>query len=203
MNDPSPLSPRAAATEAALLDAGERLLAAGGLEAATSTAIAAAAGVSTGTFYAYFADKHALLAALFAARLDDLVDRVEGVLTADNLLDLGLEATLARAVDLVVEGYRAHAPVLRAALARVPVRDDLRTLYWARHARSVTVLERFLRRGAAAGMVRGGDVEVLAHATLVLTQGLNNPVLLGGDTPLADAVRAELSGALAVLLRPR
>jgi AcrR family transcriptional regulator len=197
-----PPSARAVATRAALLDAGERLLGSGGFEAATSTAVAAEAGVSTGTFYAYFDDKHALLAALFAARLDDLVHRVAAVLTADNLLDLGLDATLQRAVDLVVEGYRAHAGILRAALARVPVRADLRDVYWERHARAVEVVERFCRRGTRAGLVRDGDAAVLAHAVLVLTQGLNNPILLGGDRELAEAVAGELARALAALLAP-
>jgi AcrR family transcriptional regulator len=202
MKDPSARSARASATREALLAAGEGLLATGGFEAASSTAVAAAAGLSTGTFYAYFEDKHALLAALFALRLDDLVGRVERELTSDNLLDHGLDATLARAVDLVVEGYREHAPVLRAALARVPVREDLRAIYWQRHARSVEVLERFVRRGAAAGLVRDGDVTVLAHAVLVVTQGLNTPVLLAGDDDLARAVRVELVRALAAVLAP-
>lgn len=202
MKDPSPRSARASATEAALLDAGQRRLAAGGFEAMTTTAVATEAGVSSGTFYGYFEDKHALLAALFARRLDDLVHRVEEVLTADNLLDLGLEATLAEAVDVTLEGYREHAAVLRAALARVPVRADLRSIYWERHARSVGVVERFIRRGTAAGLVRGADARVQAQAVLVVTQGLNNPVLLGGDRTLAAAVRAELVRALAGVLSP-
>lgn len=194
---------RASVSEGALLDAGERLLEEVGFDGLTTTAVAAAAGLSTGTFYAYFADKHALLSALFAARLDDLVLRVAEVLTADNLLDLGLDITLAQAVDLVVEGYRAHGAVLRAALPRVPLREDLRRLYWTRHIHSVDVVERFIRRGAAAGLIRGQHPDVLAHAVVVLTQGLNNPVLLTGDGALAAGVRDELAGALVAMLSPR
>jgi TetR/AcrR family transcriptional regulator, ethionamide resistance regulator len=198
VKDPS--GGRGAGTRAALLRAGERLLALGGFETLTTTAVAAEAGVSTGAFYGHFADKHALLLELFAERLDDLTEGVTGVLTADRLLDVGLHQTLAAAVDEVVAGYRAHAPVLRAALARVPVRDDLRAVYWERHGHAVDVLERFVRRGQRAGLVRAGPAPVLAHAALVLTQGLNHPVVLGGDGDLAADVRSELTRALTALL---
>lgn len=191
---------RGLATRAALVDAGERLLASGGFDALTSTAVAAEAGVSTGTFYGYFADKHALLAALFAERLDDVVARVEGVLTSDRLLDEGLGATLEAAVHVVVEGYRDHAAVLRAALARVPVREELRTTYWARHEQALAIVERFVRRARAAGMARDADAGVLAHAVLVITQGLNHPILLGSDPELAGAVQAEIATALRAVI---
>jgi AcrR family transcriptional regulator len=193
---------RGARTRTALLDAGERLLARVGFDGLTTTAVAEEAGVSTGTFYGYFADKHALLAALFAVRLDDLVARVGAILTADHLLDHGLEQTMDDAVDLVVEGYRAHAPVLRAALARIALRDDLRELYRERHGRSVAVVARFIRRGRAAGLVRDGEADVLAHAVVILTQSLNTPVLLEGDPPFAAQLQAELARALTAVLAP-
>lgn len=204
MKDPSvfdgPRTARGQRTHETLLDAGERLLATAGFDALTSTAVAAEAGVSTGTFYAYFDDKHALLATLFAARLDDLAARVEGVLTSDRLLDDGLARTLDTAVATVVEGYRAHAPTLRAALARVPVRDELRAIYWERHARAVAAVERFVRRAQRAGMAREADPAVLAHAVIVITQGLNHPVLLAGEAGLAEAVQAEVAAALTAVL---
>ncbi len=196
-------SERGRATREALLDAGERLLAWQGLEGMTSTAVAAEAGVATGTFYGYFPDKHALLAALFARRLDDVVARVERVLTSDRLLDDGLEATLRLAVEVVLAGYRAHAHVLRAALARVALRDDLRAIYWERHARAVAVVERFVARGQRARMVRDADPSLLAHTVLVVTQSLNHPVLLSGDVDLAAGVEAEIAWLLNALLDRR
>ncbi len=50
--------------------------------------------------------------------------------------------------------------------------------------------------------MRRGEPEILAHAVVVITQGLNHPVLLAGDPGLAAEVRAELAAALAALLRP-
>lgn len=190
---------RAHATREALVAAGERLVHDGGLDALTSTRVARAAGVATGTFYAYFDDKHALLVELFARCLDQVTDAVEAELTSDHLLDLGLVTTLHGAVEVVAGGYRRHAAVLRAALGRMGSRADLRAVYWQRHARAVDVLERFVQRAAAAGMA--GDVapRETALAILVLTEGLNHPVVLGDDDVAAD-VRARLAGALAGLL---
>lgn len=195
-------SPRARATREALLGAGERLLGEGGLDALTSTRVAEAAGVSTGTFYAYFDDKHALLAELFARCLDEVIDAVEAQLISDHLLDLGLVATLHGAVETVAAGYRHHAPVLRAALGRMGSRADLRAVYWQRHARAVAGLERFVQRASAAGMAGDGASRETALAILVLTEGLNHPVVLGADDDAAG-VRARLADALAALVRGR
>jgi AcrR family transcriptional regulator len=202
MNDPSAHSGhsgRAARTRQALLDAGRRALAARGFEATTSTVVAAEAGVATGTFYAYFADKHVLLAELFAASLDALVDAQERVLTADMLLDEGLKATMARAVDVCVEGFLAEGPVLRVALARIPVDPQLRSIYWERHRRAVDVAERFLRRAEAAGAMPVGDRQARAQALVVLLEGLNHPAVLA-EQPSAQPIRAACAGALLGLL---
>jgi AcrR family transcriptional regulator len=198
MKDPSP-TVRGRATRAALLDAAAGSLAERGFERTTTTVVAAAAGVSTGTFYAHFADKHAILAALFADALDALVGAQEAGLTADRLLDDGLEVTIAGVVDAVVGGFRAHGPVLRAALARVPVDAVLRRVYWERHAAAVAAAAQFVRRAVAAGAVPPGDDAARAAALVVVLQGLNHPVALADD-PSGAAVRgACVAGVLGVL----
>lgn len=71
---------RAAKTRQRLLDAAEALLREGGLPAATVPAIAARAGVAVGNVYKRFADKDALLQAVFL--------RVEERATASNARSL-------------------------------------------------------------------------------------------------------------------
>lgn len=207
MKDPSihltpPTGAKARATYEALLSAGRRVLRSQGTPGLTSTAVAAEAGVATGTFYTYFADKDALLAALFARSLDDITAAVERVLTADALLAHGLEATLRGAVRTVVEGYRAHSSVVRAALGRVPDSALLRAVYWDRHARATQTMTAFLRRAAHAGVVRGGSSESLALALLVVVQGLNHPVLLAGERAVVEAAAEHLARALTGMLDP-
>lgn len=191
-----PAGGKARATYEALLVAGGRVLAERGLPALTSTTVAAEAGVATGTFYSYFTDKDELLAALFARGLDEIHESVAAVLTTDALLDRGLRDTLADVVATVLDGYRRHSPVIRAALGRIPDSAPLRTIYWDRYGRSAESAATFLRRGMRAGLVRQGDAEALAHTLLVMVQGLNHPVLLAGDGRRSAAVARNITDAL-------
>lgn len=199
-----PRTPRGQATREALLEAMASEISTSGFDGATSTSVAAQAGVATGTFYAYFTDKHAALAALFAQRLDELIRKAATVFTADHLLDHGMAATMRAAVDVVADHYRDHAPVLRAALARIPADDRLRGIYWGRHERSATLIAQFIRRGTAAGMVRRDQTaDVLAHTLLILTQSLLHPVVANPEgQALVDGIRTEVARTLTILLEP-
>lgn len=199
-----PRTPRGHATREALLVAMEHEIAGAGFDGATSTSVAARAGVSTGTFYGYFTDKHAALAALFAQRLDELISHAASVFTADRLLDHGMDDTMRAAVDVVADHYRTHAPVLRAALARIPADERLRAIYWEGHERSTGLVEQFIRRGTTAGMVRRDQTaDVLAHTVLIVMQSLLHPVVANPeDAALVEGVRTEIAGALAILLEP-
>lgn len=181
----------------------QRVIERDGLSACTSTAVAAEAGMSAGTFYGYFDDRHAALAALFADRLDRIVDDVHDALTADRLLDEGLRAALDAAVGATIDGYRRYAPVLRAALAAVGSDDRVRAVYWERHATSVQLVRRFLRRGAAAGMVRRDGHAAITQTLLLILQGLNSPVVLAApDRREVTAIRRRVVDALVAVLRP-
>lgn len=61
-----------------LLDAATALFAARGVEATSVAAIAAAAGVSKGSFYRYFESREELIAALKSRFIDDLLAAVAG-----------------------------------------------------------------------------------------------------------------------------
>ena len=198
-----PRTPRGVATREALLGALASEIAGAGFDRATSTSVAAQAGVATGTFYGYFDDKHAALAALFAQRLDELIGQAGAVFTADHLLDHGMAPTMQAAVDVVAEHYRTHAPVLRAALARIPADDRLRAIYWDAHQRSAELVEQFVRRGTAAGMVRKDQsAKVLAHTVVILTQSLLHPVVANPeDAELVAGIRTEVARSLTILLQ--
>lgn len=198
----APAGGKARATYESLLAAGERVLRAAGTPGLTSTAVAAEAGLATGTFYTYFADKDALLAALFDRRLEDLTAAVAEVLGEGAATRDGLEASLRQAVGRVLHGYRAHSTVLRAALGRIPDSALLRAVYWRRHEQAVAAVERFVRDGQRAGVVRAGHPDELALAMLVVVQGLNHPVALAAPTGQARAITAHLTRSLVALLAP-
>ena len=193
---------KARRTHDRLLDATETLLGQGGYPAATSTAVAAAAGVSVGTFYTYFSDREHALAALFAARLDELIEAVGRALRLETLLDEGLGALVTGLVRVVVDGYDRHAATFRAALVQLPSSPIVRTVYWERHQRSEDVVTAFLRRAQQAGKVAVRDPAVMARSLLVLVQGLNTPLVLGRPGDEQRALTEEVVRALVGMLRP-
>src|SRR5689334_21453727 len=69
----APRQARSRAKVQALVAAAERLFVERGYDAVPADAIAAAAGVSTGTFYSYFGDKRDILMVLLAEQVDALL----------------------------------------------------------------------------------------------------------------------------------
>lgn len=72
-----PLQARSAVTVAAIGEAAIEVLLAEGIERTTTTRVAARAGVSVGSLYQYFPDKHSLLAAVLAQHLTHVAIAVE------------------------------------------------------------------------------------------------------------------------------
>ncbi|HMH69059.1 MAG TPA: TetR/AcrR family transcriptional regulator, partial [Pinirhizobacter sp.] len=72
-----PLQARSAITVAAIGEAAIEVLLAEGIERTTTTRVAARAGVSVGSLYQYFPDKHSLLAAVLAQHLTHVAMAVE------------------------------------------------------------------------------------------------------------------------------
>ncbi len=175
----------------------ERRLDEGGWEAATSTAVAAEAGVSVGTFYSYFSDRDDALAALFARRLVELLRAVQETLSTDALLDDGLEAVLERTVAIVLDAFRGHAATYRAALVQLPSSPAIRTVYWEAHRETEMVLTTFIRRAQEAGKVRDAEPVVLARTLLIVVQGANNPLL---TAPAPDAASRTIVGEIVEML---
>jgi AcrR family transcriptional regulator len=109
-----PVQARGRRTVARVLDAAAEQFAAVGYEAATTTQIAARAGVSVGSLYQFFADKEVLLDALaerHAAGIDEILASSQR---------LGERASLVQIVDAIVDGVIAHAreqPFLGTLLA--------------------------------------------------------------------------------------
>lgn len=73
---------------AAILEAAEDVLAARGLEGASTAAIAERAGVAVGTLYNYFPDREALFASLFKQRRAEIRPRLDEVAQASARLPI-------------------------------------------------------------------------------------------------------------------
>lgn len=96
---------------AQVLAAADRLLAADGVEALTTTRVAAEAGVSVGALYQYLPDRDAIteaLADVYLARLEDLMDAFAGRAKTETWADpVGLLVDAFAGLYLAEPGFRA------------------------------------------------------------------------------------------------
>ena len=157
--------PTAPETRTRLLAAARRAFAELGYTKARVEDIVSRAGVGHGTFYAYFPNKRAALAALMRANAATLVDLAAEPWAAGDLrasllsvLD-GLADLYERDADLI--GLWTEAAMHDAELGQVL--DDVRQQFVARVARNI-------ERAQAAGQARGVDAVTAATALTAMAE---------------------------------
>ncbi len=198
MSAPEPSTPKTRRTRDSLVAATRAELARHGRF--TAERIAARSGTSPATFYHYFPSKEDALVAAFEALMGDLAAFVEQELAIERLLDEGLEARCHGLAAATAGFFAEHALLFRCALAGLPGSRRLRDVYRAGETASFGLFRAFVTRGQRAGAIRSGDVDALARGLLVLTQGLNNPLVV--QAKRRDALLAELGRALHAYLAP-
>ncbi|MEU2376361.1 TetR/AcrR family transcriptional regulator [Streptomyces misionensis] len=198
---------RREAKRAEIVAAARRCFARGGFHQTSMPDIAAAAGVSAGAPYRYFASKEEIILAIAADAFRLIFEPMEQVAVAADAPSLG---------DLAAASLQALAAetVTDAAGQVVPVEELLQCVVqtWSEllrndglHARALEGFERVrrsiadaLRRGQAAGAVQTVDPESGARVLIGLLHGfLLQRVAFGltDTTGFNDAVRGLLDGA--------
>lgn len=145
IDEPLPaLQERSQATTEHLLEAAEELLAEGGADAATLRAIADRAGVSLGIVYRRFPDKDAILRSVYARFFSSIAGTNERSLESPRFQCASLAEVARVVVTGIAEGYRRHAPLLRALLlyARSHPSPEFRQRAAELNARTFAVLRR-------------------------------------------------------------
>ncbi|MBK8998718.1 MAG: TetR/AcrR family transcriptional regulator [Myxococcales bacterium] len=114
----APRQKRSQETAEAIVEAAARVFAEMGLERATTNRIAEVAGVSVGSLYQYFPDKHALLTAIFvreSARLEAELLRIFSEIGLDDV-----PAILHAYTERTLVVFESNAPLYRMLLDEVP-----------------------------------------------------------------------------------
>lgn len=120
MNRRSPAAPKRLRSQlrevvrAEILDAAEQLIASGGLHGAPLAAIARRAGVAVGTLYNYFADRDALIAALFEQRRSTLRPQLQAAREASK--PLRFEPRLRALVEGLLVAFDTHQLFIKVAI---------------------------------------------------------------------------------------
>lgn len=178
-----PRQARAREKLARVLEAADRLLAEEGVEALTTTRVAAAAGVSVGTLYQYLPDRDAITEAL----ADGYLARLEDLMTA--FTDQAARETWEDPVGLLVDAF--------AALYRAE--PGFRALWLGRGLTQATreadvAHKRVMAAGVHRVLVAQGRLrDDEAAATACRT------AFLAADAVIQEAFRADPDGAAALL----
>jgi AcrR family transcriptional regulator len=171
-----------AQTRARLVDAAALVVASKGVDGASVDAIAAAAGVTSGAFYASFRGKAELLKALVAERNTDLSD----VPLAD------LVPTLGQRLDALLAGSPVDAGLFNELLAAAGRDDELRAEMSTRVLANVEALTRRLDDEGMATVLPSRDTALLLQVLVAGTIALRQVI----DTELPASL---LSDAVALL----
>lgn len=161
-----------------ILQAADRLLERDGLEALTTTLIAEEAGISVGSLYKYFADRHAILAALAAHYAEEFAGLMQSF--ADEAATAGSDDLPGDVIDAYVALYRAR-PGHRALWFGRAKSDEVVAADEEKKRMEVDALGRML---VARGLLHDDDrVETICRTAI-----------LCGDALIAAAFRASPDG---------
>ena len=163
---------------AAILEAARVLVSQGGFRAAQMSAVAAGAGIATGTIYRYFPTQSELFAEIFRINSQREVEAMAAAAIGAGDCTLRLRQALSSFIDRALRNRR-----LAYALIAEPVDPQVeaeRLQYRAAYAR---VLELLLQEGIASGEFAPQEAQISAAALV----GLLAETLLG---PLVKSLPA-------------
>ncbi|MGH7268947.1 MAG: TetR/AcrR family transcriptional regulator [Polyangiaceae bacterium] len=161
--------------------------------------IVAAAGIARGTFYLYFADKRAIFEEIVdrtIARLGMSIVRVDPHDKARTVADQ-VRDNIRRIMRILLED-RATTKILLSDALGVDVAFDQKLLSF--YDEMATLLEQSLRDGQSLGVVRPGDVRLMAWLTMGAIKELMFQMVQRGaevdESRLVEATFAFLRGGV-------
>jgi AcrR family transcriptional regulator len=153
------------ASEASIMAATERLLAATPLQDLSVADIVREAKISRGTFYFWFSSKFAVVIALLAEAMDEMHDAALPVMSHPD--GASYDEALRTGVRAAADVWQRHRFVLRAAVQHWHNDDDIRTVLFEIVDWLSTALGQVIERGRAEGAMADGPEAKQLAATLI------------------------------------
>lgn len=181
------------ATRDALLDAAADIFARQGA-AIRMEDIAAAAGVSVGTVYNYFADRAELVQAVLESRTRGLLADLDAVLQQESPAGAAaFDATLFRFVEALMQHFDANRALLTAMLEQQQDHGMDAKAVSRRNSKLEQVTaraEQLMARGISIGALDTGDAAVYAALLVGMIRGLVLSALARRERSIALHARA-------------
>jgi AcrR family transcriptional regulator len=173
----SPAQARSTATVEAIMEATIQVLLVAGPGRLTTTRVAGRAGVSVGTLYQYFPNKHSLLFALMERHLRSVADAVESACQRNHGQPVSLM------IESVVQAY------VDAKSQRIDVSKALYAVAGSREA--AALVKKIEKRGrialasmlASAPQVQFADLPFTCQMLVAAISGATRAVLEAGPSP--------------------
>lgn len=170
-----PLQPRSRATWSRILEAAAGLFSERGYDQTTTHQIAARASISVGALYRYFADKQAILDALYRREVTDLRKRLLDEFDLASVVGQDIPKLVRKTVALALQIY-AERPALRRVLGeqsrKIPELGELRR---TQEQQIYQAVQQIL---TAAPRVRLPDVQVGAYLIALFIETLIDDYVL-------------------------
>ena len=188
----APRQKRSQQTADVIVEAAARVFAEMGLERSTTNRIAEVAGVSVGSLYQYFPDKHALFTAIFlreSARLEAVLLRIFAEIGLDDV-----PAIVRAYTEETLAVFEESAPLYRMLLDEVPRFAGLDPTH-AVDKKAARSLHMLLELGRSRIAPR--NLEVAAH---LMVRSFRYNTLVTLREPLAGAARADFVEEMTAML---
>ncbi|MFR9728362.1 TetR/AcrR family transcriptional regulator [Saccharopolyspora sp. MS10] len=173
-----PAQERSRAMVARILAAGHAVLLRHGYDRASTGRIAEAAGVSPGSLYQYFPDKHALLGEVIDQHTDRLRTRVSRAFVA-NLAGRSVVEAVRGNVIALLEAFEQNAGLLRVIYEQLPPAADTRRTDFKHRVDELVTTALLLHGGG-----RGGQADAVAWVLVRTVENLTISYVL--DPPGID-----------------
>ena len=154
-----PKQARSKQTREKIVQAAIHLFQERGYEKTTSNDIAAAAGVSVGSFYVYFTDKRQLLLTIFDRLSDELFKNIFDGLKPEHLFDEQFPARIKQAVANAIVDKQKLSGLHRVICELVLKDDEFATRHKAMTERSIAKLQELISLADKAKLTYDIDVE--------------------------------------------
>ncbi|HEX5731369.1 MAG TPA: TetR/AcrR family transcriptional regulator [Blastocatellia bacterium] len=154
-----PKQARSKQTKEKIIQAAIQLFQERGYEKTTSNEIAAAAGVSVGSFYVYFTDKRQLLLTIFDRLADELFKHAFDSLRPELLFDTELRSGIRQAVANTVEDKQRMSGLHRVIGELVLKDAEFAARQKALIERSLSKIREIISLASKAGLTWEIDVE--------------------------------------------
>jgi AcrR family transcriptional regulator len=164
-NTTAPKQARSKQTKEKIIQAAIALIQERGYEKTTSNDIAAAAGVSVGSFYTYFQDKRQLLLTIFDRLADEFSKNIFESIGPEHLFDSDVRSNVRNAVASAMDDKGIFLGIQRAIHEMVMKDAEFADRRRAIQQRSISKLRELISLAKKAGLT--WDVEPEAAAFIV------------------------------------